>query len=284
MWLLTVLSVMYMSSAISRLVRPAATASRICSSRSVSRRDRLSGLGRGSGVGERGQQPRGHVRRDERVAGGGRTDRLSEQVGAGVLEQEAAGAGAQRAVDVLVEVERRDDDDRERVRGRPARRATGWPRCRPGRGMRMSNRQTSGRSRRASSTAARPSAASPDDLDPGLGVEDHREPGPHHLLVVGDEDPDAHRAAPRRGRTAATVHPRSGFGPASQVPPSSARPLRHADQSEPGGAGRTRVDRLAVVADPQAHSADRRRRPGTAIRVARRACRRALVTDSCARR
>ena len=40
---------------------------------------------------------------------------LDEQRGPGVLEQEAAGAGLQRPVHVLVEVERRDHDYRERV-------------------------------------------------------------------------------------------------------------------------------------------------------------------------
>ena len=65
-----------------------------------------------------------------------------------------------------------------------------------------------------------------DDLDARLGVEDHREPGADDLLVVGDEHPDAHVAAPVRGSTAVTVQPRSGSGPASQVPPSrSARSI-----------------------------------------------------------
>src|SRR5919108_524873 len=47
------------------------------------------------------------------------------------------------------------------------------------------------------------------------------EAGADDLLVVGDDHPDAHRAHPARGSTAVTVQPRSGSGPALQVPPSS---------------------------------------------------------------
>ena len=44
---------------------------------------------------------------EERVAGGDHPDRLAEFVGAGVFEQEAACAGAEGFVDVVVEVEGR---------------------------------------------------------------------------------------------------------------------------------------------------------------------------------
>ena len=67
-------------------------------------------------VGEGGEQPAGDVGGDQRVAVGRRVDGLHEQLGPGVLEQEAAGAGAQRAEDVLIEVERGDHHDRHRVR------------------------------------------------------------------------------------------------------------------------------------------------------------------------
>ena len=60
-----------------------------------------------------------------------------------------------------------------------------------------------------------------DHFDVGLGVEQHRQPGAHDGLVVGDEDPDAHRGVPVRGRTASTRQPRSAAGPAWKVPPSS---------------------------------------------------------------
>jgi hypothetical protein len=52
-----------------------------------------------------------------------------------------------------------------------------------------------------------------DDLDPGLRVEDHGEPGADQELVVGDHHPDGHRGT-CRGRVASTVQPPSGSGPA----------------------------------------------------------------------
>ena len=114
-WVLTVLRPMYSSSAISTLVAPRATVTRISSSRAVSGSMRLSRRRAREGVGERGKQPRRHARGDERVAVGGSVDRLHEELGSGVLEQEATGAGLQSSVHVLVEIERRDDHDRDRV-------------------------------------------------------------------------------------------------------------------------------------------------------------------------
>ena len=60
-----------------------------------------------------------------------------------------------------------------------------------------------------------------DHLDAGLGVEDHPEPGPDDLLIVGDEHADGHVTGAARGSTALTVQPLSGPGPASRVPPRS---------------------------------------------------------------
>ena len=148
-------------SPISAFVMPRATERTMSSSRSVravvgSRDD-----GRVGPFAEVLEEAHGDRRRNEGVTGGGGADCLDEQGGTGVLEQEAAGAVANRRVDVLVVVERRDDDDRDRVRRRPyppagvslrARRAAACE-CRRG--------TTSGRRRRARSTASRPSVASP---------------------------------------------------------------------------------------------------------------------------
>ena len=119
------------------------------------------------------------------------------------------------------------------------------------------------------------------DLDPGLGIEDHREPGPHQLLVVGDEDPDAHGPLPRGAAPRRPSSPRSGPGPASQVPPSMR--ARSAMPTSPNPVRPGPLDRFPVVADVQAYRVSSAV-TSTAIRVARRACRRALVMDSCARR
>ena len=226
MWVLTVLSVMYSSSAISLLVRPRATAARTCSSRSVSGSTGCRGGAPGPAVGERLEQPGGDARGDQRVAVGGGVDGLGEQRRPGVLEQEAAGAGPQRGVDVLVEVEGGDDDDGERVVDARPGEARGWPRCRRAPGMRMSNRHTSGRRRRASSTARRPSAASPTTSMSGWALRIIVSP----VRTISWSSATSTRmlmpADPVRGRTAVTVQPRPGFGPASQVPPSrSARSI-----------------------------------------------------------
>ena len=87
-------------------------------------------------------------------------------------------------------------------------------------GIRMSTRHTSGRSRRASSTAALAVGGLADDLDVGLGVKDHRQAGAHQILVVGHQHAHRHRRT-SVGSSASTAHPPSGAGPARSVPPSS---------------------------------------------------------------
>src|SRR5829696_873827 len=135
-------------------------------------------------VGERCEQSDSHAGCDQCVSVGGGVEGLGQQGGSGVFEQEPAGAGFERPVDILVEVEGGDDHDRQGVGDVGAGEASGG-------------------------------------FDVGLGLEQHRQPGAHDGLVVGDEDPDAHRGVPVRGRTASTRQPRSAVGPAWKVPPSS---------------------------------------------------------------
>ena len=56
-------------------------------------------------------------------------------------------------------------------------------------------------------------------LDVGLGVEDHPETGADEVLIIGDDRADAHVTEPAFGSTALTVQPLSGLRPASRVPP-----------------------------------------------------------------
>ena len=59
-----------------------------------------------------------------------------------------------------------------------------------------------------------------DDFDVGLPVQDRGETAADDVLVVGDEHSDGHCRLPARGMIVWTVQPRSGRGPASNVPPS----------------------------------------------------------------
>ena len=90
-----------------------------------------------------------------------------------VLEQEPARAGAQRLVDVLVEVE-----GRQHEHARPRRlgaRCGGWPRCRPCSGMRTSISTTSGVVLARERDRLAPSAASPTTSMSGSASQDHPE-------------------------------------------------------------------------------------------------------------
>ena len=104
-WVLVVCSLTTSSAAISALERPRAISRRTSSSRAVSS---SSAAGAAVGSWPRGEvldQAPGDRGREQRAAVGDDADRGQQLVLGGVLEQEAARAGAQRLVDVLVEVE-----------------------------------------------------------------------------------------------------------------------------------------------------------------------------------
>jgi len=139
-------------------------------------------------------------------------DRLDEQRGAGVLEEEAARPVAERGVDVLVEVERGDDDD-------PGRRGD------PGAGEQAQRLQTvhAGHADVEQQHVRAGPAGQGDRLDPvggladefhvRLGTDDHAEARAYHRLVIGHKHPDAH-AAPFSGIRTSTAQPRPIAGPA----------------------------------------------------------------------
>jgi hypothetical protein len=148
-------------------------------------------------------------------------DRLGEQFGSCVLEEEATGARLERAVDVLVEVERRDDHYGERIfDGRPGQHPRGLQPVELGHPdveQAHVGPQLPGQ-RHGFAAVSRLTH----HLDVGLSVQDHAQPGPDQLLVVGDKYADRHRAGRVRGSSASTTQPWSGPGPASRVPPRSA--------------------------------------------------------------
>ena len=146
-----------------------------------------------------------------------------------VFEQEAPGAGLQRPVHVLVEVEGGDHDDRQRVDDvGSGELAGGLDAVHPGH---ADVEQAHVGPLLASEHDGFPAVGGPtDDLDAGLGVEDHPQACPDDVLVVGDEHADGHVVATSFGSTASTVQPPPGSGPAWRVPPSrlarSAMPTR----------------------------------------------------------
>jgi hypothetical protein len=118
-WALAAAALIDRQSAISLLDRPRPTSSSTSRSRTVSpragartgraRARRAVGLLQ-KHAGEAGDEAPGDTGRDERVACGGDTDRGQDVVQGHVFDQEPAGAGPQRAVDVLVGVEGGEDD------------------------------------------------------------------------------------------------------------------------------------------------------------------------------
>ena len=148
------------------------------------------------------------------------------------------------------------------------------------RGIRMSISTTSGRARRASSTASAPSAASPTTSMSGCGVQQRAEAGADQRLVVGEQDARHERARARAsGSVASTRQPPSAPGPACSVPPSaSARsrmPRTPAPAPAPCVPGRPRRRRR------RRSSACRRRRAATTLTARAFAWRRTLVSASC---
>jgi len=105
------------------------------------------------------------------------------------------------------------------------------------RGIRMSIRTTSGCSRTTRSTASCPSAASPTTSKSGTPARIIRRPGPHHRVVVGEDDADRGHAgtaaspggrSPRRprsrGRASRPPVPRVRRGPPARRRPRAAAP------------------------------------------------------------
>jgi hypothetical protein len=169
-------------------------------------------------------------------------DGLGEQGGASVLEQEPSGASLQRAVDVLVEVEGGDHDHGERILdsgpGEP-------PGCLDTVEVGHADVEQAhiGQQFTGERDGLQAVGSLSDDLDVGLGVENHGEAGPDDVLVVGDQHADGRghddRCAawceafvgPPLGRVASTVQPPPEVGPARTSPPS--REVRSVIPSSP---------------------------------------------------
>ena len=142
-------------------------------------------------------------------------------------------------------------------------------------GMRMSISSTSGLRRAAARPPRGRPPPRPTTLDVVLGVEQRGEPGPDQRLVVGERDPDhgGHLAPVTGSQRPRRRNPPSGRGPASNVPPSAARPLGH-----PGDAVARSAAPPAPARRRQPHRPCRRRPPrpaSVAVSVAELHARRA---------
>ena len=126
-------------------------------------------------------------------------------LGRRVLEHEAARAGPQRLVDVLVEVEVVSMSTRSAVPvvSRMRRVASSPSRF----GIRMSIRTTSGAKLTHGLDRLQAVLGLADDLDVRLRLEDHLEPRPDQRLIVDDQDANAH--APGRLSLALQARPRT---------------------------------------------------------------------------
>ena len=159
-----------------------------------------------------------HTGGEQRVAVGDDADRADEVDGLGVLHEEPARACADRARDVLVQLEGRDDHDADAgergicgdLLGRPQAVAVGHADVQErdiDRGLAQGAQQRFATGRLD------------DDLDVGLRVQQRAETGAHQLVVVGQRDAD--HDAPAHGRRATTIVPARGAGVRDRSPPAS---------------------------------------------------------------
>ena len=141
---------------------------------------------------------------EQGVSAGHDADGGEELFGRLVLEQETAGSGAECFVHVLVEVERRQDEDPRRVIGGedPPRRLEpvelghadvhqndGWSKA----GGLVDRLEACTRLRH--------------DFDVLLAREQHSKAGADHRLVIGDEHADCHDRSPLSGRRVRRTKP-----------------------------------------------------------------------------
>ena len=185
-WVLTVVSETMSSLAISALESPRATCLKTSSSRGVSSSRPGGGAAGRAAAGELLDQAARDRGREQRLAVGDDPDAGDQLLGGRVLEQEAAGAGAQGLVDVLVEVEGRQDQHPDLARALGHHLARGLEPVEVGHADVHEHDVGPQRARRAHRLGAVLGLAH--HLDVLLGVEDHAEAGAHEGLVVGEQD------------------------------------------------------------------------------------------------
>src|SRR5215469_14452943 len=241
-------------------------------------------------AGELRDQAAGHPRSQQRVAGRDHPHGLGELASRGVLEQEAAGAGAQRLVHVVVQVEGGQNQD-------PGRAVAGR-RDLPGGLQAVEHRHADiheddvGAQLSDPGDGLLPVDGLADHLDVGLGVEQDGKARPHHALVVGHDHADRHGASSSdelTGRVAVTWNPPSSRGPASRLPPSMVARSRMPTRPWPPPTARaplaTRTGAVLLAGGRASLRISSTRLSGQYARCSRTwepgACRIALLSASC---
>ena len=232
---------------------------------------------RGAPVDRGGQPPRDLVEQlpgdgggEERLAGGDGPHGVEQILDAGVLEDEAGCAGPERLDDVLVETERRQDQDPRsgQLPGRLDPVHAGHPdvhqhdigQVAP----RLLDRLLAG-------------AGLGDDLDVAGALEQRFEPGAQQRLVVGDDHPQARvsqrlRVGQDRADAVPALLARTGADRAAE----HRRALAHAAQSVTGGlcpgrgGGAVVLDRHLERVGPEAEADGRVRGTGVPAHVRQR--------------
>ena len=190
------------------------------------------------------EQPTGDAGGEEGVAICDHADGTDEVDRLGVLHEEAARAGADRAGDVLVQLERRDDHDADDRSAGISRDLLGRPEA-----IAIGHADVEERDidRRLVQRAQERFAAGclRDDLDVGLRVQQRAEAGADQLVVVCERDSD--HDSTRQGRRAMTIVPARAAGTRMSVAARKLRALPHAAYS--GALGRVAREPGAVVRD-----------------------------------
>lgn len=208
-WLIT------RAAAISLLGRPSAMRRRTSSSRGVSGVSRaLFSVGRMRAAHLDPDEPACHVGVEVGRAGGHGPDAVEQPVRRGVLEEEAAGVGAQGPVHAFVQVERGHHEDFDGVRHSGAGQQAGDLQAVEDRHADVHHDDV-GPHLAGGVDSGPPVPALAGHLHVGLGVDDGDQAGADQHLVVADQDPDrcAH-GVPPVGMRARTVKPPSALSPA----------------------------------------------------------------------
>src|ERR1700722_4095522 len=170
-------------------------------------------------AGELPDQAAGDPRRDHGVADRDHADGGQDVLQGHVLDQEPAGPGPQRAVDVVIVVER-GEHEHPGVRARRGDQLGGLNAVHARHADVHDDHIGAGVLGEPYRLDSRSGLAG--HVDIGGPLDQPAQSGPDERLVVGEDDLDGHRAGTGTGSRAATWKPPPGRGPAEKSPPISA--------------------------------------------------------------